>query len=155
MSRLAIETRIPAPVIGLALLGAMRAWAHASGLTGDDSPARLQLAIALAVASGLVAAAAFASFWRARTTIDPLHPARATSLVTHGVFRLSRNPMYLSMLMLLAAYALRMGGVVLWAGPLGYALYVTRFQIVPEDRALEARFGEAYRAYRRRTRRWL
>ena len=150
-----IETKFPAPLVGAVVFACMRLYAHAAGITGDDSDTRTLVAIVIADLSGLVALAAFASFWRHRTTIDPFHPDRASTLVTHGVFRLSRNPMYLSMLLLLVAYAVRMGVVVEWLGPVAYCAWVTRYQIVPEERALSQRFGERFREYQRRTRRWL
>ena len=87
--------------------------------------------------------------------MNPLEPANAANLVTGGVFRLSRNPMYLSLLLLLVAYAVRLDAPAVWLGPIVFVAYVTRFQIHPEERALEAKFGPAYLQYQLRTRRWL
>lgn len=70
-------------------------------------------------------------------------------------FRVSRNPMYLSLLLLLVAYAVRLDSPVPWLGPIAFVGYVNRFQIGPEERALQAKFGEACLRYRARTRRWL
>lgn len=94
-------------------------------------------------------------FWRVRTTINPLDPGKASYLVTNGIFRMSRNPMYLSLLLLLVAYAIRLDSLTIWLGPLIFAAYVTRFQILPEERALAEKFGEAYLDYKHRTRRWI
>lgn len=151
----ALEARLPVPVLTGLLLAACYAHAHLTGIADDAPLLRIDIATAVALASLLVATLALATFRRAHTTIDPMHPQRAAVLVTHGIYRLSRNPMYLSLGLLLASYPLRMGS---WAEaatlPL-FVAYVTRFQIVPEERALEARFGEAFRAYCARTRRWL
>lgn len=149
------DTKLPAPVVALIAGAGMFVYARAALLSGDDSVLRTTVAVGLSQVSALIALLAMASFWRRGTTINPFQPARASTLVTHGVFRFSRNPMYLSLLILLVAYALRLGAWAGWAGPLGFWCYVTRYQIVPEERALEDRFGEDYRAYKRRTRRWL
>ena len=103
----------------------------------------------------LIEVAALVTLWRSRTTINPVHPERARRLVTGGIYRVSRNPMYLSLLLLLAAYALRLDAWAAWLGPLGFWAYVTRFQILPEERVLADKFGPDYRRYRERTRRWL
>jgi protein-S-isoprenylcysteine O-methyltransferase Ste14 len=151
----AFETKVPAPLVALIAGAGMFAYARVTYLSGNDSELRIALAVALAQVSAFIALAAFAAFWRHRTTLDPFRPQRARALVTRGIFRFSRNPMYLSLLLLLAAYAVRLGAWASWAGPLAFGLYVTRYQIVPEERALEDLFGDSYRAYKRQTRRWL
>lgn len=110
------------------------------------------IAIVLGVSIGL---AGIRAFRRARTTIDPHHPSRASSIVDRGIYRFSRNPMYLGLVMVLF-------GVVCWRGTwlglaviAGFIAYLTRFQIQPEERLLSERFGDAYLAYRARVRRWL
>jgi protein-S-isoprenylcysteine O-methyltransferase Ste14 len=150
-----LETKIPAPVIAAVAGAFMKFHEKAAGVTMDPTPLRMYIGVGLAQASAVVVLAAFASFFRARTTINPLDPARATSLVTGGVFRVSRNPMYLSLLLLLAGYAVRLDSPVVWLGPILFVAYVNRFQIKPEERVLKAKFGEAYLRYRMRTRRWL
>ena len=111
--------------------------------------------IVLAQIAGLIAVAAFVTMARARTTINPFSPTRASHLVTAGVFRWSRNPLYLSLLMLLVGYAIRIDSWQTWLAPLAFVAYVTRFQIIPEERYLQIKFGEAFDQYRTRTRRWI
>lgn len=94
-------------------------------------------------------------FFRSRTTINPLKPASASALVTGGIYRFTRNPMYLGLATLLLAWATYLGSLAALAGVPLFVLYMNRFQIAPEERALEARFGAEYIAYRRRVRRWL
>lgn len=105
--------------------------------------------------SALCVVAAVVSFVRARTTINPLHPERASALVTDGIFRYSRNPMYLSLLLLLLGHAFEIWNWPAFGGPMAYAAYITRFQIVPEERVLTRLFGDDYARYRQRVRRWL
>jgi protein-S-isoprenylcysteine O-methyltransferase Ste14 len=150
-----LETKLPAPVVALFAGAAMKFYAGSNSIAIDPSAWRMDLGVTLAQASALLALAAVFTLIRARTTINPLQPSRATTLVTGGVFRFSRNPLYLSLLILLVAYAVRLDSLAVWLGPVLYLLYVTRFQIIPEERVLQERFGETFSDYRSRTRRWL
>ena len=150
-----LETKLPAPLLAAFVGASMKFYATAWGIVIDPTPWRMQVGVGIAVISGLLALVATATLWRARTTLNPYQPARAASLVTGGVFRLSRNPLYLSLLLLLVAYAIRLDSPAVWLAPVLFLAYVTRFQIRPEERALEAKFGQAYQQYRMRTRRWL
>lgn len=151
----ALELKVPPPVAALVVAGAM--WL----LVGDRVsftalPAlRAWTAGALALAGVACDLAGFLTFRRARTTINPLRPDAATALVDRGIYRLTRNPMYLGLTCLLCAWAVVLGSWWALAGPVALAAYLQRFQIAPEERALDARFGDAYRAYRSRVRRWL
>jgi protein-S-isoprenylcysteine O-methyltransferase Ste14 len=94
-------------------------------------------------------------FRRVRTTVNPMNPASASSLVTRGIYRWTRNPMYAGDVLLLMAV------VVFFSNPLGLAgvalfvLWMDLLQIPAEERALRERFGEAYEAYCARVRRWV
>lgn len=113
------------------------------------------LAFPVAAVGVLLDAIALLHFFRRRTTVNPLKPASATALVTGGIYRFSRNPMYLGLATLLLAWAFYLGNLAALAGVALFVLYMNRFQIAPEERALEARFGAEYIAYRTRVRRWL
>ena len=97
--------------------------------------------------------AAMLFFRRAGTSMVPMNPT--TALVTSGPYRFTRNPMYLGMAFLYIALALALG--VIWALPFLPVVIaaVDRLVIAREEPYLEARFGEEYRAYKRRVRRWL
>jgi protein-S-isoprenylcysteine O-methyltransferase Ste14 len=106
--------------------------------------------------AGIALRARVTSFRRAQTTVDPTRPAKASALVVGGVYRLSRNPMYLGFLLLLLAWGVYLSHLPsLLLAPLAFVLYLNRFQITPEERALESLFGDEYRAYKREVRRWL
>jgi protein-S-isoprenylcysteine O-methyltransferase Ste14 len=98
---------------------------------------------------------ALVRFRRAKTTVNPLKPEQASALVVGGIYRWTRNPMYLGMLLLLVGWAFILSS---WAAlailPL-FVIYLNRFQIGPEERALRARFGAEFDHYRERVRRWL
>jgi protein-S-isoprenylcysteine O-methyltransferase Ste14 len=149
------ELRIPPPAV-VAIAAALM-WGIAAALPSlrVDVP-RAGLIAALCVALGiLVAGAGLLAFRRARTTANPMRPEAATRLVTSGVYGWTRNPMYLGWLPILAGWAAYLQHPLsLLVVPL-FMLYLTRFQIVPEERALSAKFGEQFDAYRQRVRRWL
>jgi protein-S-isoprenylcysteine O-methyltransferase Ste14 len=153
MSR--FENRIPPPVVAVAC--ALIMWACARWLPSASAQFQWQdWAAAVLLAAGVgVIATAIAQFVRARTTVDPLHPAAASTLVDGGVFRLTRNPMYLGMATVLAAWALWLGNAAAALLVAGFVGWITRFQIAPEERALRAHFGDAFDAYARRVRRWI
>lgn len=153
----ALELRIP-PLAVTVLTGAAM-WAVAAALPSLDVPLPPLLRAAagvLTVATGAgFALAGVADFRRASTTVNPLSPHGTSSLVTGGVYRMSRNPMYLGMLLALTGWAFALAHLTAPLFLLGYVGYMNRYQIMPEERALAARFGSAYEAYRRRVRRWI
>ena len=122
-----------------------------------DVPKTVRFKTAAAIgASGLfVMLAGVVSFSRARTTVNPLKPETTSALVTSGVYRHTRNPMYLGMLLLLVGWAACLASPAALVGALAFGLYIERFQIRPEERALAALFGGAYADYTSRVRRWL
>ena len=103
-----------------------------------------------------VAVAALSGFREARTTFDPHHVENASTLVTGGIYKFTRNPMYLGLACLLVGWGLWRGSIL--AAVLGtavFVLFVTRMQIVPEERVLAEKFGSEYDDFASRTRRWL
>ena len=98
---------------------------------------------------------ALIAFARARTTVNPVEPEQAKTLVTTGLYRISRNPMYLAMALILLGSALRLSNIGVFIAPALFVWSITMFQIKPEERALQSIFGEDFTAYRQQTRRWL
>jgi len=115
------------------------------------------LVCAAAGAAGLaICALGVLPFRRAGTTVDPTRPERASALVTTGVYSMTRNPMYLGMLLVIVAWGLCLANTVgLILAPLVFVLYIDRVQIPREERALAAAFGSDYTGYASRVRRWL
>ena len=149
-----LELKIPPPVVGLATAALMWFVAREFPALRFTFPYQTGLAIGLAAIGLLLDVSGVAGFLRAKTTVNPLKPAAASKLVTTGLYRFTRNPMYAGMLLLLLAWATRLSNTAALAGPPLFALYITRFQIVPEERALSSLFGREYAAYRARVRRW-
>ncbi len=152
---LSLNNRIPPPVV--AALAAVGMWGLSMLGPQFNVPSELKyLAVGIFVAIG----AAFDllglfAFRRARTTINPLKPERASSFVTGSVYRLTRNPMYVGLVMLLLAWAAYLCALWPLIGPVVFVLYITRFQIQPEERILKEIFGQEYETYCTRVRRWL
>lgn len=142
-------TLVPPPLVA-ALAGTGMYLGRDPAATGAAAPAALAAAAGLAL---LLWAAA--TLWRARTTLNPIDPARAERLVTHGPFAHSRNPIYLGDALLLLGWALWLGDGMALLGLAGFVLWIDRLQIAAEERALTQRFGDSYRQYCARVRRWL
>ncbi|WP_166425463.1 isoprenylcysteine carboxylmethyltransferase family protein [Paraglaciecola sp. 20A4] len=98
---------------------------------------------------------ALRAFKKNRTTANPHHLERVTTLVTTGVFAYSRNPMYLSLVIMLIGWAVLLGSI--WATGIIFLflLYMTQFQIKPEERMLIQKFDSEYQLYCSNVRRWL
>ncbi len=99
--------------------------------------------------------AALYQFWRHQTTVNPRKLGETSSLITNGVFSLSRNPIYVVDVLLLVAWAVWLGQWLNLIWPIVFMWYVTRFQIEPEERILLEKFGESYTNYQQHTRRWV
>lgn len=151
----ALELKLPPLVVWLVfaagIVAAKRLWPDAIVPFAGHRPA----AVVLLLLGITIAVAGVVQFRRARTTVNPLAPVNASVIVDSGVYRLSRNPMYLGMALALGSLALWWASAAGAALLLLFCLYLTQFQIKPEERALLARFGPAYAAYLRRVRRWL
>lgn len=148
-----LDTKIPPPIVAI-LIGVCiyfsRDW-----LPQFDSDYLFYAGLGCELLAVVINLTAIFSFIRNKTTINPVKPQTATSLVTTGAFAFSRNPMYLGLLLFLLGFALQVnvaGGI-----PLSFlfALYINLFQIVPEERALAEKFGQEFREYAKNVRRWI
>ena len=150
-----LNTLVPPPIV--ALIIGIGMWVATQNLAFGkiDFPMRVPVAIGLLSAGLLLLFSGVMLFITEKTTINPLRPAQASTLITTGVFSISRNPIYLSDLLILAALALWLGNVINLMFLLVFFRYITHFQIRPEERALRKLFGENYAAYCTKVRRWL
>ena len=150
-----LETRIP-PVVVVAL-SALAMWLLAIWLPAAhfDLRGRPPVTYALLALGIAIAASGVAEFRRVKTTVDPTRPEAATEMVTRGIYKRTRNPMYLGFAFMLLAWGVYLSNVASLAVIVGFVAYITRFQIVPEERVLESKFGQSFRNYRAKTRRWI
>lgn len=155
MSLKALELRVPPVVVAAVCAGLMWLAARVAPGLAVDVPGREVVVPALALLGTVVAFAGLFTVLRASTTIHPSRPEEASTLVTSGIYRFTRNPMYLGLFFVLLAAAVELEHPLALVVAVLFVPYMTRFQIRPEERALRARFGEAFESYVRRTRRWL
>lgn len=150
-----LELKIP-PLLVTVLIG-LAMWGVSLIAPSLEIPriARLSLALAIALAGGVFILAGAVSFRLARTTVNPMKPESASALVNSGIYRITRNPMYVAMLLGLVAWAVFLSSPLALLGPLCFGLYIDRFQIQPEERALSAKFGADFAVYKTKVRRWL
>lgn len=145
------------PPVAVVVSTAALMWLGAKAIPGSAFllEGRPWLAGGIALLGASFALLGVLSFGRAGTTVNPMSPGTSSSLVTWGVYRVTRNPMYLGFLLILLAWALWLSNAAAFVPVPGFALYLDRFQIRPEERALASRFGQEFNAYRTRVRRWI
>jgi protein-S-isoprenylcysteine O-methyltransferase Ste14 len=148
-----LELRVPPPIVMAAC--ALLMWLIAWPPLEFEFPGRLAAAGIFVVLALVVGLWALLGFRRANTTVNPLKPETSSALVTGGVYRWTRNPMYLGMLLILVGWACVVSNGAALAMLALFVAYLNRFQIEPEERVLRARFGPEFENYCRKVRRWL
>jgi len=150
-----LETKVPPPVVA-GVLG-LAAWLASPLLPvmAFPQPVPWWAAAVVALAGGLVELAGGMRLLRAKTTVNPLDPTKVCRLVAGGVYRFTRNPIYVGDALILLGWALYLSNALAFAAVPLFILYMDAFQIAPEERALDAAFGPAYTEYRGRVRRWI
>lgn len=151
----ALELKIPPLAVGFLVGGVMWLAKRSVPALTVTVPGRQAVAILVAIAGAMIIGIGIVSFSRAKTTVNPMKPDSASSLVVSGIYGLTRNPMYLGFFVMLIGWATFLSNALAFVCLPLFILYMNRFQIEPEERALGALFGEAFAAYRSRVRRWL
>lgn len=151
-----MDNRIPPPLVA-ALFGLLMWFAarHLPGALELTIGWRISLALVVLLAGIAICLAGVLSFRHARTTVNPLKPETASALVSSGVYKLTRNPMYLGFATVLIAWSIFLAWPPALLGVLGFVIYMNLFQIGPEERALASLFGRDFTQYCSRVRRWL
>ncbi len=148
-----LDLKIPPVVTGA--VTAIGMWLVSRTLpTLAFAPLRV-VAAGLGLVGVAITALAVLSFWRARTTVNPMKPSSTSFLVTSGIYGFTRNPMYLGMLFVLVGWALYLANVLAFLFLPTFILYMNRFQIEPEERALTSLFGREFVEYASQVRRWM
>jgi protein-S-isoprenylcysteine O-methyltransferase Ste14 len=149
------ENRVPPPLV--AAICALLMWLGAAQWPAVEAPLswRLVGSLVLSVIGAGICLAGVICFHQAKTTVNPLKPASASVLVTSGIYRVTRNPMYLGFALVLAAWAVFLASPFALLGVAAFVLYINRFQILPEERALRRLFGDDLDKYCARVRRWI
>lgn len=150
-----LELRVPplALVVVAAALMALLAWLFPRPAL--VFPAPYALGGALVGLGAVIAIAGVLAFRRARTTVNPMTPGSSSSVVSTGIYRLTRNPMYLGFLLALAGWGAMLGNLLGLLPLAAFVAWMNRFQIAPEERALREKFGADFEDYMHRVRRWV
>lgn len=151
----ALEHKVPPPIVGALVAAAMWFLSQFAPQLPLPQAAKLALVGLLVTAGITFDLLGLAAFRRSRTTINPLRLNKASALVTGGVYKVTRNPMYVGMTLLLTAWAVHLSGLWPFIGPVLFVRYIGRFQIQPEERVLRGLFGQEYADYAARVPRWL
>ncbi len=150
-----LDNKVPPPIV-VVFLG-LGMWVLAQLTPTFTIAPHLRLfGVGIFIFLGLsIAGLGIIAFRRAKTTINPVQPEAASTVVTQGIFSYTRNPMYLGFTCLLIGWMLYLEN--LWAifGVVAFILFTTRFQIIPEENILSAKFGLEYGEYLKKVRRWL
>lgn len=148
-----MELKLPPPLIWL--ICALLIWLTASLFPSFSFPCHRMLSLLILFCALFIAALSIFSFYLAKTTVSPAKPEKTTALLQHGIFRFSRNPMYLSLALMLLALTCWLTNAVGFLIILLFAGYITRFQIIPEEKVLAGKFGQQYIDYCGQVRRWI
>lgn len=148
--------KLKIPPIGVALLftGSMYVLATYLSVGYFDFFGRTHLMVALWSVALVIGLISLFQFFRSGTSVDPLAPAKASRLVTGGLYRYSRNPMYLALLLFLLGWGLYLGNAFNTLLAAGFVYYMNTFQIIPEEEVLAQKFGKEYQKYCIMVRRW-
>lgn len=148
-----LELKVPPAVVGAVIAAGM--WVLARSLPAFAYAPLRVATVGLGLIGVAIIGWAMLSFLEAQTTVNPMKPSSASSLVTSGIYRHTRNPMYLGMLFILVGWALYLANILTFLVLPAFILYMNQFQIKPEERALTARFGREYLEYVARVHRWI
>jgi protein-S-isoprenylcysteine O-methyltransferase Ste14 len=150
-----LELKVPPLLVWLVMAGAMLGVARSAPTLSVTLAGSAVIALALVGLGWGLAVAGVLAFRDKRTTVNPLTPSASASVVSSGVYRVSRNPMYLGLLLALAGWAVYLSNAGAALLLPAFVAYMTQYQIKPEERALLAKFGSEFAHYTSRVRRWL
>ena len=150
-----LDLKVPPPVI--VIISAVLAWVVARSAPGFAYllPARIPIAAIFVLAGVSLALSGFLAFRKAKTTPNPHTPEKSISIVRSGPYAFTRNPMYLGLALVLVGFCAYLANPLAVVAVVVFVAYITRFQIMPEERILLEKFGGHYAQYTSSVRRWL
>lgn len=150
-----LETKIPPVALFVLFIVAMNLISREFLAFHFNLPLNGMVFLLCFVASGVIGIAGVYQFRRAQTTVNPIKIDGVSSMVESGIFAYTRNPMYLGLFLLLFGFGYWQQNLLSIVVSFSFIRYMNRFQILPEERALEAIFGAQYIDYKQRVRRWI
>ena len=151
----ALELKVPPVPLTAIFAAAMFGLSLLSPSANFVLPGSKFASLGLVLLGAVIALAGVWAFRASKTTVNPLTPSAAATIVSTGVYRFSRNPIYLGFLLVLAAWAAYLSNALAVMLLPTFVAYVNRFQIKPEERALLAKFGARFSEYMAAVRRWV
>lgn len=149
-----LELKVPPPIVSLTFAVGMWFVSEQLPTFSFFMPGLHFLTFAFMGAGIIMGLCGMIEFRKVQTTLNPINPYASSALVTKGVYRLSRNPMYAGLLLILLGWAINLSNILSFFFLPLFIVYMNRFQIMPEERVLSGKFGTQFTAYRRSVRRW-
>lgn len=150
-----LEHKIPPPIVMLCCAALMWCTSTLGMLFSIPSFSKIVIILILFICALIFLFGGISSFKKSDTTINPLQPEAASKLVTSGIYTISRNPMYVGMIFLLFAWGIYLTSIVAFFWIAIFMLIIQRLQIIPEEHALTKLFGDDFKRYQAKVRRWL
>lgn len=150
-----LELKVPPVVLVSGFLGLMLLVARITPTFTLYATLSQGLAGALALTGIAITLSGALAFNKAQTTVNPMVPEQSSNLVDFGIYKYTRNPMYLGFLLFLLAWGVYLSSPYSLLVTPFYVLYMNAFQIKPEEKALGKKFGASFEHYKTRVRRWL
>ena len=145
--------KIPPPLIVLVLIVSI--YFSSKKIDLINIPLQLEISIFVLSAGILIFVNPVLQFIKSKTTVNPIQFEEVNKLVTSGIFKYSRNPMYLGMLMIVLSTSIFYLNIYSILTPLLFMLWINKFQIKREEEFLIEKFGDEYLSYKKKTRRWI
>lgn len=150
-----LKLRIPPPLVMSIIAVIMFAIAYFLPVFHWLPPYQLSISIFTGSIGLIISSIGVLHFKSAHTTIDPRKPSTTSTLVTTGIYRYSRNPMYLGTLLLLVAWSFYLANILSFFFAFTFIPYINKYQIIPEERFLKEKFGHSFTTYQQQVRRWI
>ena len=147
-----LNTKIPPPLVTMLCIGII----YLFEIQIEYSHPNLKTVGIIFLILGLIIIfLAVLKFIKTKTTVDPTRPYKTSNLVISGIYKITRNPMYLGMLFLIIAYAIYNNNVIGCIIIPIFIFYINKFQIEPEEIEMRKKFGESFENYCKKVNRWL
>jgi protein-S-isoprenylcysteine O-methyltransferase Ste14 len=145
-----LDTKIPPPIVTIIILSIIYLFDLNEYNLNTDIISIITLFIGL-----IFIISAVIQFINRKTTVNPTKPHKTSTLVITGTYKITRNPMYLGMLLIILSFALYKASIIsLILIPL-FIFYINKFQIEPEEFEMRKKFGEEYEDYCKKVDRWI
>ena len=147
-----LNTKIPPPIVTLLCIGIIYLFESQIKYFQTDLKA---VGIIFLILGLIIIFLAVLKFIKTKTTVDPTRPDKTSNLVISGIYKITRNPMYLGMLFLIMSYSMYNNNIVGCIVIPIFIFYINKFQIEPEEIEMRRKFGESFENYCKKVNRWL